>query len=125
VQNDVLSYRNISIFGYLKDKMAENKKDLNLISFDILEDSATYLKVMAHPVRLRIADILMQGEFPVYKIADICGIQQHQISEHLRLMQSCGLLTSKRSGRSVYYSIISNKLPELLQCISAICSKNK
>lgn len=94
----------------------------NMLPLQMLEDAAACLKVMAHPVRLRIVDILMQGEFPVHEIAELCGVQQHQVCEHLRLMQNCGLLKSKRRGRTVYYQITSPQLPGLLNCIKQHCT---
>jgi DNA-binding transcriptional ArsR family regulator len=44
-------------------------RKIDLLPLDFLEDAAECLKIMAHPVRLRIVDILMQGEFPVHEIA--------------------------------------------------------
>jgi DNA-binding transcriptional ArsR family regulator len=99
-------------------------KDLSrdFLSMDSLTEAAACLKVMAHPIRLRIVEILMKGDFAVHEIADMCGIQQHQICEHLRLMQNCGLLSSRRDGRAVYYKIESSQLPALMGCIRTHCS---
>ena len=92
-----------------------------LISEDVLAKAAGCLKTMAHPVRLRIVDILMRGEYSVRDIAAICTARENQVCEHLRLMQACGLLTSERRGRAVYYKIASPQLPALLGCIKESC----
>lgn len=96
--------------------------DVDVIPMDSLVEAAACLKVLAHPVRLRIVDILMQGEFPVHTIAEMCEIKQHQACEHLRLMQSCGLLKSERQAQSVFYKIASPRLPSLLNCIRQHCN---
>ncbi|MCE5198733.1 MAG: metalloregulator ArsR/SmtB family transcription factor [Armatimonadota bacterium] len=101
--------------------MSPNEADMNMLSMDALADAAACLKIMAHPVRLRIVDVLMQGDFPVREIAEMCGVKQHQACEHLRLMQGCGLLKSERRGQSVYYKIASQQLPSLLNCIRKHC----
>ncbi len=88
---------------------------------DRYRSRADILKAMAHPVRLRMVDILMQGDYPVKDIAEMCGVKQHQACEHLRLMQSCRLLSSERRGQSVYYKIASAQLPLLLGCIRQHC----
>jgi len=95
-----------------------DKKTINieLAPIEVLTAMAECLKVMAHPMRLRIVDILMQGEFTVGEIAELCGIKQHQACEHLRHMQACGLLVSERRGQRVYYKIISPHLPTLIRC---------
>jgi ArsR family transcriptional regulator, zinc-responsive transcriptional repressor len=88
-----------------------------------LHDAAECLKVMAHPARLKTVLILMRGEFPVNEIASQCGISANQTCEHLRLMQGRGFLTSRRDGKTVYYKIISPRLPSLIECISKHCDK--
>ncbi len=93
-----------------------------LLPIDMLERASECLKVMAHPVRLRIVNILMQGEFAVHEIADMCDCSQNQTCEHLRLLKGHDLLTSERKGRTVYYRIKSPQLPSLLECITKNCN---
>jgi DNA-binding transcriptional ArsR family regulator len=98
--------------------------DIELVPMEVLEDAAACLKIMAHPVRLRIVDVLMHGEFAVHEIAEMCGVKPHQVCEHLRLMQGCGYLTSVRSGRAVYYKVASPNLPGLIGCIKKNCGRD-
>lgn len=96
-------------------------QQLDLMEMDALSEACECLKVMAHPVRLRIVDILMQDELPVHQIAKLCNLPAHQTSEHLRLMMGRGLLSSQRRGRSVFYRIDNPRLPSLLNCIRSTC----
>lgn len=96
---------------------------LRLMDMDLMERAAECLKVMAHPVRLRIVDILMQGEFPVHEIATLCETSPDQTCEHLRLMKGHGLLSSERRGRTVYYKIATPRLPGLIDCIRKNCDR--
>ena len=93
----------------------------DLLPMDSLAKAADCLRMMAHPVRLRIVEILMRGEFPVHQIAEICELPPHQTCEHLRLMQGHGLLSSQRRGRAVFYRVASARLPGLIQCIRDTC----
>ena len=97
-------------------------KQLNLIPDDILERAAECFRVRAHPIRLRMVDMLMQGEFAVHDIADTCKTSANQSCEHLRLMRSHKLLTSQRRGKTVYYSINTPQLPGMLACIKKNCT---
>ena len=99
--------------------MGDEKMDL--LPMEMMDEAAACLKVLAHPMRLRIVDILMQGDFAVHEIADLCEVKQHQVCEHLRLMQNCRMLSSKRVGRTVHYSIESPHLPALLGCVRDNC----
>ena len=103
--------------------MSASELGVEMLPMDVLAEAASCLKVLAHPVRLRIVDILMQGEFPVREISEMCEVKQHQACEHLRLMQSCGLLRSERHGQMVYYKIAAPQLPALLGCVRQHCGK--
>ena len=76
------------------------KKKLKLMPLGKLSAAADCLKVMSHPVRLRIVNILMQGEFAVREIAEHCETSPNQTCEHLRLLRGQDLLSSERRGRS-------------------------
>lgn len=97
-------------------------KKTKLISFEALDQAAECLKVMAHPVRLRIVDVLSQGRFAVHEIAEMCETSPNQTCEHLRLLKGHKLLTSRRQGRTVYYEIASPQLTNLLACINKNCN---
>jgi ArsR family transcriptional regulator, zinc-responsive transcriptional repressor len=97
----------------------------SMLEEDLLCQAAECLKVLAHPARLRMVDILMQGEFPVHQIARWCALPPHQTSEHLRLMQGHGLLSSSRKGRSVHYRIANPNLPGILICIRKNCENSR
>lgn len=96
-------------------------KSIDFLPDELLEKAAECLKVMAHPIRLRIANILMQGEYAVHEIADLCNTSANQTCEHLRLLKGHGLLNSQRRGRTVYYEIASPQLPGLIDCIRNNC----
>ncbi len=96
-----------------------------LLDMRWLSRAAECLKVLAHPARLRIVDILMQGEHPVHEIATMCELPAHQACEHLRLMQGHGLLASDRRGRAVIYRIANPQLPGILECIRKNCAAGR
>lgn len=82
-------------------------------------EAAECLKVLAHPVRLRMVQLLLCGAYTVGELADDCDIQSNTASEHLRLMQRCGLLSSEKEGRKVYYQTCEPHLIRLMECIEA------
>ena len=81
--------------------------------------AAECLKTLAHPVRLRIVQLLLNGRFTVGEIAADCEIPDNVSSEHLRLLQRCGFLTSEREGRKVFYVIAEPHLEKLMACIES------
>ncbi len=99
---------------------------LDLVPLGTLCRTAEYLKVMAHPQRLQIVDILIEAqakrvEMTVNQIARMCSLPPHQACEHLRLLKGYNLLDSERRGRTVIYRIVDPRLPGLLDCIRRCC----
>jgi DNA-binding transcriptional ArsR family regulator len=84
-----------------------------------LEQAAECLKTLAHPHRLRMVQMLLRGRYTVGELAEACDIPSHMASEHLRLMQRCGFLSSEKDGRNVYYQIVELHLANLMACIEA------
>jgi len=80
-------------------------------------DAAECLKTLAHPVRLRVIQLLLHGRFTVGELAEDCEIPDNVASEHLRLLQRCGFLVSERDGRRVFYQIAEPHLAKLMACI--------
>ena len=79
--------------------------------------AAECLKALAHPVRLRIVQLLLGGRYTVGELAEDCAIPDNVASENLRLMQRCGFLTSERDGRRVYYRVAEPHLKNIMACV--------
>lgn len=90
-----------------------------LTDLESLEQAAECLKTLAHPHRLRMVQMLLRGRYTVGELAEACDIPSHMASEHLRLMQRCGFMTSAKDGRNVYYQIAELHLADLMACIEA------
>jgi DNA-binding transcriptional ArsR family regulator len=87
------------------------------IGLEALTQAAECLKVLAHPHRLRIVEMLLAGRYTVGELAEACEIESNIASGHLRLMQRCGFLEPQREGRTVYYRITEPCLADFMACI--------
>jgi len=65
----------------------------------------------------------MLNRFNVGELARVCKIQNHMASEHLRLMQRSGLLSSQRDGRKIYYTVTNPGVIELMRCVAGYGTK--
>jgi len=88
-----------------------------LTDLEALGQAAECLRVLAHPHRLRMIQMLLAGEYTVGELAESCGLPTAMASEHLRLMQRCGFLTSEKDGRRVFYRVAEPHLKSIIQCI--------
>lgn len=76
------------------------------------------LKVLAHPVRLRILALLRDGEMCVCQIVEVLGVATSTTSEHLTELRKSGLLAERKEGRWVYYGLSPRpELEDLLQAL--------
>jgi DNA-binding transcriptional ArsR family regulator len=82
-------------------------------------EAAECLKTLAHPVRLRMVQLLLHGRYTVGEIAEDCGIPDNVASDHLRLMQRCGFFNSEREGRRVFYRVAEAHLENIMNCIES------
>jgi len=99
----------------------KTEQKLGLLPIEVLEQAAECLRLLAHPIRLRMIEILMQGEFAVHEIAQICQLSPNQTCDHLRLLKGHRLLDSKRQGRIVYYTIAAPQPTGIIECIRKNC----
>jgi ArsR family transcriptional regulator, zinc-responsive transcriptional repressor len=105
--------------------MTDKIKKTKLTPLPKLELAAECLKILSHPHRLRIIQMLLQGRYTVGELAESCGIPSHMASEHLRLMQRCGFLASEKEGRKAYYEIVEPHLASIMQCVEARFDKKR
>lgn len=96
------------------------------LSAEFLENTAHMLRMLAHPHRLKIIEILdREGECNVTTLIDETGQPQSSISHHLNQMKRMRLLGSQRDGREVVYRIIDPRVLRLLNCICCSYKENE
>ena len=82
-------------------------------------EAAECLRTLAHPVRLRMVQMLLKGRYTVGELAAEAGVANNVASEHLRLMKRCGFFSSQREGRKVYYRVAEAHLKQLMGCLES------
>ncbi|HMO49670.1 MAG TPA: metalloregulator ArsR/SmtB family transcription factor [Kiritimatiellia bacterium] len=84
----------------------------------LLERMAMMLRVLAHPHRLKIIEMLeSDAEATVSRIHAGLGLPQAATSQHLNHMKKVGLLASERRGKEVWYRIADARALTILGCI--------
>jgi ArsR family transcriptional regulator len=80
-------------------------------------DEAETLKVLGHPIRLKIVAGLCTQECNVKHIWECLGLPQATVSQHLALLKNKGIIEGKREGVEVHYSVVSPLAKKLVQVI--------
>src|SRR5688572_17347847 len=75
------------------------------LSPELIEIVAERFKALSEPARLRILNVLREGERTVSEIIESTGLSQANASKHLQLLHSLGFVTRRKEGQHVYYEL--------------------
>lgn len=78
---------------------------------------ANILQALAHPTRLQILEALREGELSVSAILNRVGLDQANVSQHLAKLRLRGLVTNRKEGNQVFYSVRDPILFEVLDLL--------
>jgi len=93
------------------------------LPFDKSQDfsrESEILKVLGHPVRLKIVAGLMSQSCNVKKIWECLGLPQATVSQHLALLKNKSIISGRREGVEVFYQVTC---PEAQKVVGALLSE--
>jgi len=80
----------------------------------IPEAKAELFRALAHPARIRVLEVLSEGEHSVGEMQPSVGIESSHLSQQLAVLRRAGLVTTRKEGSTVFYSLRAPELAELL-----------
>ncbi len=86
---------------------------------DTLENAAALFKLLSHPSRLAILQVLRDGEECVCHMEAALGLRQAYISQQLMVLRQAGLVTDRREGWNVFYRVVKPEVYALLDAALA------
>jgi DNA-binding transcriptional ArsR family regulator len=86
---------------------------------DTLENAAALFKLLSHPSRLAILQVLRDGEECVCHLEAALGLRQAYISQQLMVLRQVGLVTDRREGWNVFYRVVKPEVYALLDAALA------
>lgn len=114
--------RNITIFAPTLKPLHFSMVLTERISKDKLLFATHMLKVIAHPVRLAIIDLLtIHPKMTVLQIQEALNIEQAIASQHITLLQDKGVLKSEKISRNKYVYLSFPDMKNIVSCIENCC----
>ena len=83
----------------------------------VLDRAARVIRILGHPLRLRILELLEVGERNVADLQDELSVSQAVISQQLAILRAEDVVAPRRDGSRVFYRIIEPKVSHILDCI--------
>ena len=91
----------------------------SILDAEKLEEVASKLRAVAHPMRVAIIQILDKNkQMNVTQIYKKLGIEQATASHHLNILKTKGVLGSRRDGKQTFYSIKQDSIIRIVDCVS-------
>ena len=82
--------------------------------------ASRFLKALSNPNRLMLLCLLSEGEQTVSELEAAIGLRQPAVSQQLARLRAEGLVTGRRSGKSIRYRIASDEARQVLQLIDKL-----
>ncbi|MGA2472395.1 MAG: ArsR/SmtB family transcription factor [Acidimicrobiales bacterium] len=86
----------------------------------IYQVKAEFFRTLAHPARIRVLEVLRDGDRPVSELIPEVGIESSHLSQQLGIMRRANLVQSRKEGATVVYTVSNPMIFELLDVAKRI-----
>ncbi|HEY5018020.1 MAG TPA: metalloregulator ArsR/SmtB family transcription factor [Streptosporangiaceae bacterium] len=84
------------------------------MSTPLYQLKAEFFKTLGHPARIRVLELLSERDYVVAEMLPEVGLEPAHLSQQLAVLRRAGLVTSRKEGSSVCYSLANSHVVELL-----------
>ena len=95
-----------------------------MASMPIYQVKAEFFKTLAHPARIRVLELLRDGDRTVGELIPEVGIEASHLSQQLGIMRRANLVQSRKDGATVVYSVSNPMIFELLDVAKKILTSS-
>jgi DNA-binding transcriptional ArsR family regulator len=81
---------------------------------DLQQFKADFFKALSHPLRIRILELLSEGEKSVHEIQEILTSEGSAVSQQLSVLRSKNIVVGRKEGKNVLYSLRDPSTVDLL-----------
>lgn len=87
---------------------------INILPVDSARSVAQFFQVLSDPTRVRIVKALAEGEWCVTDLVDALKMDQPAVSHQLKYLRKLGVVSYRKKGRHVYYTLSDDQLRDVL-----------
>ncbi|WP_281404324.1 ArsR/SmtB family transcription factor [Streptomyces roseirectus] len=80
----------------------------------LYEAKAEFFRMLGHPVRIRVLELLQEGPRPVRELLAEIEVEPSNLSQQLAVLRRSGIVTATRTGSTVVYELAGGDVAELL-----------
>lgn len=87
------------------------------VPLEVVQQVAEYFSILSEPMRLKLLNMMCDGEKCVQELVDATETSQANVSKHLKLMLQAGILSRRTEGTSAYYRVNDDFIFQLCQLV--------
>jgi ArsR family transcriptional regulator len=84
------------------------------VSVPLYQAKAEFFRMLGHPVRIRVLELLQDGPLPVRDLLAAIEVEPSGLSQQLAVLRRSGIVTSKREGTAVVYELAGGDVADLM-----------
>jgi ArsR family transcriptional regulator len=93
------------------------------VQVPLYQAKAEFFRMLGHPVRIRVLELLQGGPMPVRELLAAIEIEPSNLSQQLAVLRRSGIVTATRSGSTVVYELAGGDVAELLRAARRILTE--
>src|SRR5689334_22452171 len=105
------------------EKLRVQRRDGPRVPRPLYQAKAELFKTLGHPARIRVLELLAQREHAVSELLDEVPIEATSMSQQLAVLRRAGLVTARKEGSAVFYSLTSPRVADLLAVARGILTE--
>ncbi|MER6120616.1 metalloregulator ArsR/SmtB family transcription factor [Streptomyces sp. NPDC001743] len=86
----------------------------------LYQAKAEFFRMLGHPVRIRVLELLQDGPMPVRELLAAIGVEPAALSQQLAVLRRSGIVSSAREGSTVVYELAGGDVADLLRAARRI-----
>ncbi|MBD0741374.1 metalloregulator ArsR/SmtB family transcription factor [Streptomyces sp. CBMA152] len=93
------------------------------MSVPLYQAKAEFFRMLGHPVRIRVLELLQEGPMPVRDLLARVEVEPSSLSQQLAVLRRSGIVTSRRDGSTVVYEIAGGDVADLMRAARRILTE--
>ncbi|MEW2529061.1 metalloregulator ArsR/SmtB family transcription factor [Streptomyces sp. NPDC047071] len=93
------------------------------MSVPLYQAKAEFFRMLGHPVRIRVLELLQDGPMPVRDLLAAIEVEPSTLSQQLAVLRRSGIVSSRREGSTVVYALAGGDVAELMRAARRILTE--
>ncbi|MFI1970512.1 ArsR/SmtB family transcription factor [Streptomyces cinnamoneus] len=89
----------------------------------LYQAKAEFFRMLGHPVRIRVLELLQDGPMSVRDLLTAIGIEPSSLSQQLAVLRRSGIVASTRTGSTVVYTLAGGDVADLMRAARRILTE--